>query len=67
MQPPWEGGGVAVERGNLPNSERCSRSRLMAEDNSHTMTPPVRREWVLLRQDLPAPHWMKSRPGRAAR
>ena len=39
---PWEGGGVTVERGNLPNSERCGGSRLMAGDNTYTIAPPWR-------------------------
>ena len=52
MQPPWEGGGVAVERGNLPNSERCGGSRLMTGGDTHTITPPLRREWLLTCQGL---------------
>ena len=40
MQLPWEGGGVTVERGNLPNSERCGGSRLMAGGNTYTIAPP---------------------------
>ena len=54
-EPPWEGGGVTVERGNLPNSKRCSGSRPMAEGNTHTITPLLRREWPLTYQGLPAP------------
>ena len=42
-EPPWEGGGVTVERGNLPNSNRCSGSRPMAEGKTHTITPPLDR------------------------
>ena len=34
-EPPWEGGGVPVERGNLPISKRCSGSRPMAEEHAH--------------------------------
>jgi len=52
---PWEGGGVTVERGNLPNSERCGGSRPMAGGNTHTTTPPLRREWFLTCPGLPAP------------
>ena len=52
---PWEGGGVTVERGNLPNSELCGGSRPMAGGNTHTTTPPLRREWPLTCQGLPAP------------
>ena len=35
-EPPGEGGGVTVERGNLPNSEQCGGSRLMAGDDTYT-------------------------------
>ena len=31
---------MTVERGNLPNSERCGGSRLMAGDSMYTITPP---------------------------
>ena len=54
-EPPWEGGGVTVERGNLLNSKRCSGSRPLAAGNTHTITPPLRREWALNCQGLPAP------------
>ena len=46
---------MTVERGNLPNSERCGGSRLMAGDNTYTITPPLRREWPLTCDGLPAP------------
>ena len=35
---PREGSGATVERGNLPNSKRCSGSRSMAGDNTRTIT-----------------------------
>ena len=54
-EPPWEGGGVTVERGNLPNGERCGGSRPMAGGNTHTTMPPLRREWFLTCHGLPAP------------
>ena len=31
---------VTVERGNLPNGERCGGSRLMVGDNTYTIVPP---------------------------
>ena len=55
MQLPREDNGAAVERGNLPNSKRCSGSRPMAGDNTRTITLPLRREWPLTCQGLPAP------------
>ena len=51
----WEGGGVTVERGNLPSSEQCGRSRSIAGGNTYTIAPPLRREWPLTSQGLPAP------------
>ena len=46
---------MTVERGNLPSSERCGGSRLMVGDNTYTIAPPLRREWPLTCQGLPAP------------
>ena len=46
---------MTVERGNLPSSERCGGSRLMAGDGMYTIAPPLRREWPLTCQGLPAP------------
>ena len=46
---------MTVERGNLPNSEWCGGSRLMAGDSTYTIAPPLRREWPLTYQRLPAP------------
>ena len=52
--------GLAVERGNLPNSMQCDVSRFMTGNNTSTITPPLRREWSLTCQGLPAPQ--SSRP-----
>ena len=46
---------MTVERGNLPSSERCGRSRAITGVSTRAIAPPLRREWPLTCQGLPAP------------